>query len=205
MGEAGEDHRLRASASAIGRAAGSALEPLTVVRQQEVVCVAPAGEQAELVKALEAVQQRLARDGTPLAIGVGGVASDTAGLPEAYGEASAAIEQLRPDGGVLAIASLSAFDCLALFGRNAARRRVPAAVRRFVEEDRADGGVLITTLREYAAADFNVKVASARLFVHPNTARYRIGKIEERTGLDLRRFADIQELLIAVRVEELAS
>ena len=32
----------------------------------------------------------------------------------------------------------------------------------------------------------------------------RLGKIEERTGLDLRRFADVQELLIAVRVEELA-
>ena len=92
-----------------------------------------------------------------------------------------------------------------MFGREAARRRAPPAVRRFVAEDRADGGVLITTLREYADADFNVKAAAARLFVHPNTARYRLAKIEERTGLDLRRFADVQELLIAVRIEELAA
>ena len=40
--------------------------------------------------------------------------------------------------------------------------------------------------------------------MHPNTARYRLAKIEERTGLDLRSFGDVQELLIAVRVEELA-
>ena len=65
-------------------------------------------------------------------------------------------------------------------------------------EDRGDGGVLIATLREYADSDFNVKAAAARLFVHPNTARYRLGKIEERTGLDLRSFSDVQELLIAV-------
>jgi DNA-binding PucR family transcriptional regulator len=34
--------------------------------------------------------------------------------------------------------------------------------------------------------------------VHPNTARYRLGKIEERTGCDLRRVADVMDLLIAV-------
>ena len=65
--------------------------------------------------------------------------------------------------------------------------------------------MLIATLRAYAEADVNVKVAAALLFVHPNTARYRLAKIEERTGLDLRRFADVQELLIAVRIEELVS
>jgi DNA-binding PucR family transcriptional regulator len=75
----------------------------------------------------------------------------------------------------------------------------PPPLRRFV----AEGAVLITTLRAYAEADGNIKVAAAQLFVHPNTARYRLAKIEERTGLDLRRHADLQELLIAVRLEEL--
>jgi DNA-binding PucR family transcriptional regulator len=36
--------------------------------------------------------------------------------------------------------------------------------------------------------------------VHPNTARYRLGKIEERTGCDLRCFADVLDVLIALRV-----
>ena len=200
MGEAGDDHRLRAAASAIARVTVSVVEPLAVVRQGEVVCVAPALDHGALAQA----QQRLAGDGIPLAIGVSGSFPDLAGAPEAYAEASAAVERLRPSGGVLAIATLSAFDCLAMFGPEAARRRTPPAIRRFVAEDRGDGGVLIATVREYASADFNVKAAAARLFVHPNTARYRLAKIEERTGLDLRSFGDVQELLIAVRAEELA-
>jgi sugar diacid utilization regulator len=206
VGEPGEDHRLRSAAAAIARACGSAVEPLTVVRQREVVCIAPAGAQpGELAATLARAQQRLSSDGISLAIGVSAVVADLGGLPDAYGEASAAIERLRPDGGVLALDSLSALDCLAMFGREVAWRRTPAALRTFVAEDRADGSVLITTLRAYAEADCNVKVAAAQLFVHPNTARYRLAKIEERTGLDLRRFADLQEILIAVRVDELVS
>ena len=95
---------------------------------------------------------------------------------------------------------LSAFDCLALFGAETARRRIPPAVTRFVIEDLAEDRVLTTTLQEYVAADFNTKVAAERLFVHPNTARYRLGKIEERTGCDLRHVADVIDLLIALRV-----
>jgi sugar diacid utilization regulator len=204
MGEPAEDHRLRSAASAIGRTFGSAVEPLTVVRQGDVLCIAPAPPAGELAAALTRTQQRLSADGIVLAIGVSAEAG-LAGLPDAYGEASAAVERLRPSGGVLALEQLSAFDCLAMFGREVARRRTAPALRRFVAEDRADGSVLIATLRAYAEADFNVKVAAAQLFVHPNTARYRLAKIEERTGLDLRRFADVQELLIAVRVEELVS
>ena len=60
--------------------------------------------------------------------------------------------------------------------------------------------MLTTTLQEYVASDFNTKVAAERLFVHPNTARYRLGKIEERTGCDLRHVADVLDLLIALRV-----
>jgi hypothetical protein len=206
MGEPGEDHRLRTAASAIGRAFGAAVEPLIVVRQREVLCIAPARSRPrELVATLTRAQQRLDRDGIPLAIGVSAVVADICGLPDAYGEASAAVERLRPDGGVLALETLSAFDCLAMFGRDVAWRHTAPALRRFVSEDRADGSVLVTTLRAYADADFNVKQAAAQLFVHPNTARYRLAKIEERTGLDLRRFADVQEILIAVRLDELAA
>jgi sugar diacid utilization regulator len=204
VGDAG-DVSLRTAASAVGRAFGSVVEPLTVVRQQEVICVAPAhAEAAVLERALEQAQRRLAGEGIVLAVGISAVAHGLGEVPEAYGEASAAVERVRPDGGVLSLSTMSAFDCLTLFGRRAAQRRIPAPIRTFVAEDRADGGALIATLRAYAKADFNVKAASAQLFVHPNTARYRLGKIEDRTGLDLRSFADVQELLIAVRVDELS-
>jgi sugar diacid utilization regulator len=77
---------------------------------------------------------------------------------------------------------------------------VPAAVRRFVEEDAVTGGSLLRTFRGYVACDLNVKEAAKHL--HANTARYRLDRIGDRTGLDLRRFEDVVTLHIAARLFE---
>ena len=50
------------------------------------------------------------------------------------------------------------------------------------------------------AADLNAKVAAERLFVHVNTMHYRLARIGERTGRDLRRVPDVIEMLIAVKL-----
>jgi sugar diacid utilization regulator len=73
-------------------------------------------------------------------------------------------------------------------------------VRRFVVEDATAGGALIATLAAYAEADLNAKVAAERLHLHVNTAYYRLERIADRTGYDLRRLADVVELLIAIRL-----
>jgi DNA-binding PucR family transcriptional regulator len=77
---------------------------------------------------------------------------------------------------------------------------VAPAVRQFVLEDSAGAGVLIQTLLAYADANLNAKVAAERLYIHVNTAHHRLARIEEKTGCDLRDLADVQELLIAVRL-----
>ena len=89
---------------------------------------------------------------------------------------------------------------MTLRGDATALRLLAPAVRRFVEEDAAGGGALIGTLRAYAAANLNAKVAAERLFVHVNTAHHRLSRIEEKTGCDLRDLADVQELLIAIKL-----
>jgi sugar diacid utilization regulator len=199
-----EEHHLRACAASLSRAFAGADQPLTVVRQHEVVIVAPAGRDAigRLVEALSTIQAQLADERLTLAVGVSTLHDGLTSIADAYSEAVAAAERMRPAGGVLALSGLSAFDCLTLFGQDTARRRIPAAVRSFVADDVAEGRVLITTLLEYVHSDLNVKLAAERLYVHPNTARYRLAKIEERTGTRLRRVADVLDLLIAIRVAE---
>jgi sugar diacid utilization regulator len=197
------EHMLRALALALARAVGSALQPLTVTRHDELVLIARVeGDARDLVAALVAAQERLTADGTTLAIGVSAVQSGLERTAHAYAEAQGALERVRATGGVVALPVLSAFDCLTLFGRETARGRIPASVRQFVADDLADGRILTTTLLEYVAADFNARLTAERLYVHPNTARYRLGKIEERTGCNLRSVADVLDLLIAVRVAE---
>ena len=95
---------------------------------------------------------------------------------------------------------MSVFEYLTLRGDGTARRMVPPAVEQFVSEDLQAGGTLLATLQTYAGADFNAKRAAERLHIHVNTAHYRLGRIAERTGSDLRRVSDVIELLIAARL-----
>jgi PucR C-terminal helix-turn-helix domain/GGDEF-like domain len=194
-----DEHALRAVAVSLARAVGSTLQPLTVTRHDELVLIVRVeGDAGDLVEALGQAQERLSTAGTPLAIGVSAVQSGLDRVAAGYAQAQDAVERVRATGGMLALPALSAFDCLTRFGRDTARQRIPERVSRFVAEDVADGGVLTATLLEYVNSDFNAKLTAERLYVHPNTARYRLGKIEERTGCDLRRVADVMDLLIAV-------
>jgi len=199
---ADDELALRSAASTLARAAGGVLRPLTVVRQDEIVIVrALDGENPRrLSEPVERAQRELACAGVQLAIGISTALETTAGLPEGYREACAALESLAAGGGVMALPDLSAFDYLTLRSDRTVLRLLAPAVRRFVDEDTASGGALTTTLLAYAAANLNAKVAAQRLYIHVNTAHHRLARIEEKTGCDLRDLADVQELLIAIRL-----
>ena len=194
---------LRSAASTLARALGGPVRPLAVVRQDEIVIVralGPGQDPRALIEPISSAQRDLAATGLALSVGVSTAIETTADLPAAYCEACGAIEALGPGGGVLALAELSAFDYLTLRGDATALRLLAPAVRRFVTEDAACGGALIGTLRAYAAANLNAKVAAERLYIHVNTAHHRLSRIEEKTGCDLRDLADVQELLIAIKL-----
>jgi PucR C-terminal helix-turn-helix domain/GGDEF-like domain len=201
VGTGPDEHGLRSAAASLARAQGAAIQPLTVVRQDEIVVVAPAEgtDAAELARSLGAIQGRLAEQGITLAIGMSTI-QPLEDLPAAYGEACVAVERLQESGGIVALPTLRAFESLTLFGHETARRLVSPEIRRFVEEDMDAGGLLTTTLLEYVAADLNATVAAERLYVHVNTVRYRLKKIAERTGCDLRRLSEVLDLLVAVHI-----
>jgi sugar diacid utilization regulator len=202
--ELADEHGLRSAASAIARACGGAVTPLTVVRGDEIVVVAPAdGRDLPAVsEALRSSQAKLSEGGIPLAIGVSTVQGGLDRVPTAYREACAARERLDARGGVVSLLTLSAFDYLTLVGGDTARRLISEPVLEFVERDLAEGGELSRTLLAYVAADLNAKAASERLHVHVNTAHYRLGKIAQRTGCDLRSVSDVLELLIAINLAQ---
>ncbi len=197
-----DEFALRSAASALARAAGGVLRPLTVVRQDEIVIVRALDGQdpPRLSEPMQRAQRELAAVGVGLAIGVSTTFETTAGLPDAYGEAITALESVGREGGVIALPDLSAFDYLTLRRDATAKRLIAPAIRQFVQEDAAAGGALTSTLVAYAEANLNAKLAAERLFVHVNTAHHRLSRIEEKTGCDLRNLADVQELLIAIRL-----
>jgi hypothetical protein len=195
---------LRVAANALARATGCVIEPLAVVRDDEVIVILPAPESDTrgIAATLEALQRRLVDRGIPLAIGASTVHQGLDDVPAAYADACLALEQVRGSGGVLALSGLSVLDYLILrAGDRTAWRLVPPAVRSFVEDDARQGSVLSDTLLAYVACDLSVKLAAEQLFVHPNTAHYRLAKIETRTGCDVRNLGDVQLLTIAIRLQ----
>ena len=99
-------------------------------------------------------------------------------VPAGYNEACLAVEQLHGRAGVLALGGMGVADYLILrAGDRTAWRLVPRDVRNFVAEDARQGAVLRDTLLAYVASDLSVKLAAERLFVHPNTAHYRLARL----------------------------
>jgi purine catabolism regulator len=56
----------------------------------------------------------------------------------------------------------------------------------------------LLALVEYFARDMDVNAAAAALHVHPNTLRYRLGRVEALLGRSLRNPATIAELTLAL-------
>lgn len=59
-------------------------------------------------------------------------------------------------------------------------------------------GVLLETLARYFEFNENNEAASNRLFIHPNTLRYRLGRISELTGLNFKNIDDKVKLYLGI-------
>lgn len=201
-GDEPDEGMLREAATAVGHVGTARGAGLVAVRHGEVAGVTPLprGGAPAVIANLRRACAGLAERGVPLAVGVSTVHAGLPEVPEAYAEARTARDGLGTGAGVLALPLLTSFDYLVLREDETARRLIRPRVRQFVSEDAAAGGALIATLAEYAACDLNAKTAAKRLHLHVNTAYYRLERIAERTGCDLRRLADVMELLIAVRL-----
>jgi DNA-binding PucR family transcriptional regulator len=66
------------------------------------------------------------------------------------------------------------------------------------EEERE---LLFETFRVWRDSDGSVRATAEALICHPNTVRYRLRRIEQRTGRSLARPRDIAELCLAFEVQ----
>jgi sugar diacid utilization regulator len=199
-----DEELLRGAAAALARTIGGPRLPLAVVRHDEivVVVVATGGLKAAPAPRLLDVQHRLADGGLPLAVAISTAVSSLAQIGDAYREARTLRIARGSRSGVVAMSDLSAFEYLTLRPDPTASRLIAPAIHEFVAQDAEEGAPLVTTLREYVACDLNARRAADSLHIHVNTAHYRLGRIAERTGRDLRNVSDLLEILIAARLSD---
>jgi sugar diacid utilization regulator len=204
----GESDAPHTVSGALSRAAGRKAQPLVVVRRDEIVALAALSSHADaraLSDRVAAAHERLDAEGIPFAVAVSTVADGPGELPRVYAEARQAVARIAEKGGVVALPSLSAFEYLTSRTDDTVGRLVDPRVRQILAEDRARGCVLAITVRTFAEADLSLRVTAERLHIHPNTAQYRLRRLEERTGRNPRRFRDLVELLVAIALDEQAA
>ncbi|HKQ42810.1 MAG TPA: helix-turn-helix domain-containing protein [Pseudonocardia sp.] len=87
----------------------------------------------------------------------------------------------------------------------------PDTLRRFAQDllhpvvahDAQRGGCLLPTLRAWLERGFSIQATAAALVVHPNTVTYRLSRIEQLTGREL-RLPDVRlELQLALTVHDI--
>jgi len=77
------------------------------------------------------------------------------------------------------------------------RDRLLGPLLAYDERHRAE---LLPTLREFLACSGSWNACAATMYVHVNTVRYRIRRIEELTGRDLSRLEDQVDFFLALRI-----
>ncbi len=112
---------------------------------------------------------------------------DVAGVPRSYRDAVLAHER--------GLASYEAFDLPALLLAEADPELVRPRVDALLDPLPVP---VYEALVEFFARDQDVNAAAAALHVHPNTLRYRLGRVEALLGKSLRSPATIAELTLAL-------
>jgi hypothetical protein len=184
-----------------------ALEPadaFVVARHGEVLAIVPVQVRRgprELREALDRTAELLLRShGVAMRAGVSSLCSGLGEVGRGYAEAGSALRHTGPDSAVVALEDVSLFDYLAAGADDTVQRLIPDGTASLIEADGRTGGALASTLRAYGDCDLNVARTAERLGVHPNTVHYRLRRVQELTGRDPRRFAELVELLTALRL-----
>ena len=97
------------------------------------------------------------------------------------------------DGSILASAAVSAPDVLV--------KLVAPTLDSFAELSDQERDTLYETFQAWVDNDGSTRAVGELLFCHPNTVRYRLHRIEQRTGRSLSKPRDVAELCLAFEVQ----
>jgi GAF domain-containing protein len=143
---------------------------------------------------------------TGAAIGVSERRDTSTEAARAYQEALDATtigRALLGEGGAIAYSELGAYRYLVRIAADEAPRdRMRAAVDELIRYDARRRTALLDTLERYLAERRSVIESARALFIHPNTLRQRLARIEELTGVELDR-DDLLSLELAIKLARL--
>jgi hypothetical protein len=108
----------------------------------------------------------------------------------------------RPDpGSLVSVFDASILASAAVSAPEVMRKLVAPLVETFAELADGEREILWETFRVWMENGGSPRTTAELLFCHPNTVRYRLHRIEQRTGRTLSRPRDVAELCLAFEVQ----
>ncbi|HKN56485.1 MAG TPA: helix-turn-helix domain-containing protein [Amycolatopsis sp.] len=134
----------------------------------------------------------------PLAVGMSRPFTGFPEIPDALHRARIARRSLPPRKPGVVVFGDSPVTTMVASAPALARDVARSALSGVLVLPKAERKVLLDTLIAWFAGHGSAKEAGDRLFVHPNTVRYRLRRLQELTKRDLADPADIGELYVAL-------
>ena len=177
-------------------------------RRDELVVLAPQGVQpgpSELGRTVSLYVGSMYPD-WPLTIGVGGLCGAPREIARSYAQARRAVEvalRFGRRGEVVNFDDLGLYRLLFQIGyRGELRAFVEQALGPLVEYDRKHKTDFLRTIKTYLTKDNSLQATAKELYVHVNTASYRIQRIQAITGLNLSKTEDCLLARVALMILE---
>jgi GAF domain-containing protein len=164
----------------------------------------PQAGEGVLVGRIQAIQIAAA---TPVSVGLSNVCKGAAAFQSGFEEAGHALLGcvIRSTPGVMTYDELGPYKYLLRMSFDSAVRDSHRdLVAKIAEYDRHRQTSLLRTLEEFLRRRGNISATAEALYVHPNTLRQRLRRIQELSGLDLRKddWLLIEIAVKMVRLEE---
>lgn len=142
------------------------------------------------------VAAELMKMGNAVLTGVSNDVPSTSHIPKAYREALLGLDLSNVGNRVVQFSKIPAQRMILHLAGEEFQRVLPSWSAEFFESNHKSGGALANTLKAYADANMNLLKTAEILSVHPNTIYARTQKILDITGLDMKSYHGLTELLL---------
>jgi len=186
---------------------------ITCLRNESIILICPV-KRENIDESFPKVREKIAdfklkytsKIATTFSVGLGEIYSSFKDIHKSYQEAKTAIAISRILGErnfVKRFQELGVFRLLYRHDMQVLRDFYLETLGKIIEYDKDNKGDLIQTLEALFDNNMDWKKTAEKLFLHVNTLRYRIRKIEELLRIDLNKLENQSNLFIALKIRAL--
>ncbi|OLN29147.1 PucR family transcriptional regulator [Desulfosporosinus metallidurans] len=122
-----------------------------------------------------------------VSVGIGSDFSSVINLSKSFHQAQLALEigrKIRGYDNIFDFQELGIYSFLSQFGKEQLRETCLFKLERLLEYDRTNKGDLLKTMESYLDCNANINKTASKMYIHPNTVKYRLNRIKEVLGED---------------------